>query len=522
MSHIKSIFGVLFVIALCLLAPAFGQSPTGEIDGTITDSSGAVLPNATVRLLNSATGATREVKTNDSGIYNFPALPPGGYSVTVEQPGFQKQIRSGITIQVQQVARVDFSLVVGEVTQTMEVTAAAPLLSSEDATIGQVIENKRIVELPLNGRNYLQLTALSPGVTTSSAASAGATGFQGGQRASQSITINGQRNDFDHFTLDGVENTDPNFNTYILLPSLDSLQEFKVQTATYPAEYGFAVSQINVTTKSGTNQFHGSAFEFLRNSWFDAKNFFDAKTTPIPPFRRNQFGGTVGGPILRNKLFFMGNYEGLRESKALTAISTVPLSVLRAGDFTGRKVIFDPISRTIGADGKVTATPFASNIIQQNRLSPISLAALQFYPAPNLPGTSRNYINTESRTIESDQSLVRIDYQMRDNISWFGRWSYDKDAQYVPGSFPQQGALVGTRPDQVLVGGTQIIRPTLVNDARFGWTRFNNSNAGFNAFQNDINKNILKIPGLNSTNNPAFWGIPGFSITGYSWTCPLF
>ena len=296
---------LLLLLVSCLVS--FAQSPAGSIEGTVTDSSGAILPNATVRLLSAATGASREVQTDHAGIYTFPALAPGVYSITVEQTGFQKEVRSNITLQVQQAARIDFSLSVGQTTQTVDVVANTALLSSEDSTVGQVIENKRIVELPLNGRNYLQLASLSPGVTNTSSPSNGSASFQGGQRGSTSITINGQRNEFNHYTLDGIENTDPNFNSYILLPSLDALQEFKIQTATYPAEYGFAVSQINVSTKSGTNQFHGSAFEFLRNSWFDAKNYFD-NNAPIPPFRRNQFGGngwrpnTEGPPLLPGKL----------------------------------------------------------------------------------------------------------------------------------------------------------------------------------------------------------------------------
>jgi len=515
--YVRKLFTYLSLLLLVLFpARFFGQSPNGSIDGVITDISNATVPNASVTLLNPATGATRLVHSDDSGFYTFAALPPGVYTVTVEQSGFRKQVRSDITLQVQQIARINFSLSVGQASEVIDVVASAPLLSSDDATVGQVIDNRRIVELPLNGRNYLQLAALSPGVTTSSAPSGGATGFQGGQRAAQSITVNGQRNDFNHYTLDGIENTDPNFNTYILLPSLDALQEFKVQTATYPAEFGFSISQINVSTKSGTNQIHGSAFEFLRNSWVDAKNFFDAPGAHIPAFRRNQFGGAVGGPILKDRLFFFANYEGLREGKALTAISTVPSAAMLSGTFTGGNTIYDPATRVVASNGTVTATPFYNNVIPQNRISPVALAALQYYSAPNLPGTSRNYINTESRTSISDQSLLRIDYQMSDRFSWVGRWNYDKDSQYLPGAFPKEGSVVATRPDQVMVGGTQIFGSTLVNEVRFGWTRFVNNNVGYNSSKTDINGQVLKIPGLNSTSNPAFFGIPTFGFVGYS------
>lgn len=335
-------------IMLLATGPTFCQGPTGEIDGTVTDSSGAAVVDASVSLSNTATGATRNVKTNEAGLYSFPALVPGTYTVAVERQGFQRQVVPSILLQVQQISRVDFSLVVGAVSQTVEVSMTAPLLNAEDSTIGQVIENKSIEQLPLNGRSYLQLTALTPGVSNTSLPSLGGSSYQGGLRGVVSITVNGQRNDFNHYTLDGIENTDPNFGTYILLPSLDALQEFKVQSATYPAEFGYSTAQINVTTKPGSNQLHGSGFEFLRNSWFDAKNFFDSPTAPIPQFRRNQFGGTVGGPILKNKLFFMGNYEGLREIKVLTHIGSVPTAVMRSGDFSG-------ISNTIY--GKRLANP---------------------------------------------------------------------------------------------------------------------------------------------------------------------
>ena len=506
----------LIILMLTPSALIFGQGPTGTINGTITDASGAVLPKTIIRLTNTATGVTREVKADQAGLYSLPALPPGIYSITATHAGFKSEARSNILLQVQQVARVDFSLTVGDLVQTVEVTSAPPLLSSEDATIGQVIENKRIVELPLNGRNYLQLASLSPGVTNTSAASNGSSSFQGGARGSSSITINGQRNDFNHYTLDGIENTDPNFDSYILLPSLDALQEFKIQTATYPAEFGFAVSQINVTTKSGTNKFHGSAFEFLRNSWLDAKNYFDQPGTKIPSFRRNQFGGTVGGPVLKNRLFFLGNYEGLRDSKALTIVSTVPSVSMISGNFAGLKTIYDPATRVTAPDGTRVATPFPGNVIDPSRFSPISKALLGFYAPPSLSGATNNYVNNEPLTNSSDQYMIRMDYQMSHNISLFGRYNYDKDSQYTPSHLPHQGELVSTRPDQVLAGSTQVFGSHIVNDVRFGWTRFVNNLAGYNAFKSDMNGTVLHIPGLNPTNSPAFWGVPSIGISGYT------
>ena len=497
---------------------AIAQNTSSSIAGTITDPSGAVLPNSSVKLVNRATDVVRNAQTDEAGLYAFPALSPGMYSITVERTGFQTQVRSDITLQVQQAARIDFSLSVGEASQTVNVAADAAMLSQEDTTIGQVVENKRIVELPLNGRSYLQLAVLSAGATNSSPPSQ-SSAFQGGPRGATSLTINGQRNDFNHYTLDGIENTDPNFNSYVLQPSIDALDEFKIQAATYPADYGWAVTQINVDTKSGSAQIHGSAFDFLRNSWFDAKNYFDTNG-PIPEFRRNQFGGTIGGPILRKRLFYFGNYEGLRDSKGQTIVTTVPTPTLIGGNFVGKNTIYDPATLVLGPGGTTaTATPFQGNIIPSSRFNPTSVAALQYYGLPNQAGLAsgaNNHINNESLTNSSDQTMVRVDYQMTSNLSWFGRWNYDKDSTYTPSSFIHEGGFVTTRPDQVAAGGIQIIGSHLINDERFGWTRFVNNLTGYNAYKNDINTKVLKIPSINPTNNPAFWGIPSMAITGYS------
>src|SRR5205807_4894378 len=231
-------------------------------------------------------------------------LPPGTYMVKVEKPGFKTVIRNRIELQVQQSARVDFELQVGQVSESIEVQGSAALLATEDATVGTVIENRRIVELPLNGRNYLQLVSLSPNVSTGFSGQGQAAARQGGIRSTQTISVAGQRTNFNHYTLDGVENTDPNFNTFVVMPSVDALQEFKVQTGIYPAEFGRQTTQINVLTKSGTNQYHGTAFEFLRNDKLDATSYAFTSLRPVKdPFKWNQFGFTLGGPAWLPKVF---------------------------------------------------------------------------------------------------------------------------------------------------------------------------------------------------------------------------
>src|SRR5688572_9941317 len=242
-------------ITLFLVSAVYLQAQTqGEITGVVRDTSGAVIPGATVTVINPSTNFTRTAITNEAGVYSFPALQPGRYNLKVEMPGFRTHTLSDVELQVQQSARLDIVMQVGAVSEVIEVTGTTALISSENATVGTVIENKRIVDLPLNGRNFLQLVSLSSNVSYGFSTVGQADAQQVGQRAAQNISVSGQRSMFNHFTLDGVENTDVNFNTYIVLPSIDALQEFKVQTGVFPAEFGRATAQINVSTKSGTNQ----------------------------------------------------------------------------------------------------------------------------------------------------------------------------------------------------------------------------------------------------------------------------
>jgi Carboxypeptidase regulatory-like domain/TonB-dependent Receptor Plug Domain len=277
-------------ILLCSLlcaATALGQLPSAEITGTVRDATGGLISGATVTITNSATNITRTVDTNASGIFDAVALAPGIWSVRVSKAGFKIELRNGIELQVDQVARLDFEMQVGNVSETVEVQGAPPVLDTETASVGTVVETKRIEDLPLNGRNYLQLASLTPGATQYGPGNSIAQARGGGDRSNFQLNIAGQRLENNHYILDGVENTDPNYGTYLIQPSVDALQEFKVETSSYGAEYGHNLAQINVLTKSGGNEYHGSLFEFLRNSDLDARNFFDRGTGPKPPFRRN-------------------------------------------------------------------------------------------------------------------------------------------------------------------------------------------------------------------------------------------
>jgi hypothetical protein len=286
------------VVWLFLCAPGYSQT-LGTITGEVKDESGATVPGATVTAQNVATNAVRTQVSNVTGNYTFPAMPPGMYQVKAELQGF-KTVQNAVELHVEETLRVDFTLAVGALTETTEVSATSTLISTSNATVGTVIENRRIVELPLNGRNYLSLIALSPNVSAGFAGAGQAGDRQGGSRANQQISISGQRREFNYYTLDGVDNTDVNFNTYIFLPSVDALEEFKVQTGIYSAEFGRAAGQVNVVTKSGSNAFHGTVFEFHRNDKFDARPYgFTAAqaTAPKAPFEWHQFGYTAAGPV---------------------------------------------------------------------------------------------------------------------------------------------------------------------------------------------------------------------------------
>lgn len=509
-------------VAIC----AWGQAPTGEVTGTITDATGAVISGASITVTSTARNISRAVTSNDSGVYSIPALPPDVYSIKVEMKGFKSDVRSGVELQVAQVARLDFVMQVGNVQDVVEVTGGAPVIETETTAVGTVIENRRIVELPLNGRNYLQLASLIPGATTNGPASSQGQGRMGGQRNEFALNVAGQRVHYNHYTLDGIENTDPNFNTYLFLPSIDALQEFKVESGIMTAEYGRAMAQVNVTTKSGTNQLHGALFEFLRNASLDAKNFFDAANKPIPPFKRNQFGATAGGPVLlpklfngKNKLFFFFDYEGLRERKALTSLSTLPSASYRSGDFSGTStVIYDPLTRTYDSTGRVlTALPFPGNVIPTNRIATVSNKVLANYmPLPNLSPNvvANNYLNTEGRTSDSDQLSARVDYQMTSSDSFQFRYSHSGELRYNPINVPNQGNNINVQVHQGMLGNTWVIGPNKVNDLKLGISRLESGNVARRAGVDNVVA-FLGITGV-SRDFPLYWGVPNISFGSYS------
>ena len=512
----RTLLWISLLSASLVSLPCFGQT-FGEITGVVTDSSGGLVVGATVTVTNPETNVTRTATTNTAGNYNFPSLLPGIYSVKAEMQGFQAENRSGIELQVQQVARIDFQLKVGSMAETIEVTGGAPLLNTENATVGTVIENKRIVDLPLNGRNFIQLIALSPNVSANFANSGGqATSRQGGDRSTQEFSVAGMRREFNYYTLDGIANSDVNFNTYLFLPSIDALQEFKVQTGVYSAEFGHEAAQVNVSTKSGTNEYHGALFEFLRNSKLDARPFaFTSQVPPQSPFKWNQYGFTLGGPIQipklfngKNRLFFMSNYEGFKLRNQTQTVYSTASAAMRTGNFSELlpgTVIKDPLNNQ----------PFAGNMIPAQRLDKIAQGLLEFFPAPNIPGTGllNNYLALDANTTDKDQFSQRIDFVESTKSSWFGRYSWQNEGQVQP-ALKLNGTSLLIDVKQAMISNTRLFSPTWVNEFRFGYNGFFNSYARELAYKRDIVKE-LGIP-LLSDPVPAAWGIPSISISGFS------
>jgi hypothetical protein len=506
------LLGIYFLV-LGLAVSSRAQT-FGEITGEIMDPTGGVVVGATVTVTNPQTNLTRQTTTNTAGNYAFPALLPGVYNVKAEGQGFRTEVRNRVELQVQQVARIDFQLRVGLVAETIEVAGGAPLLTTENATVGTVIENRSIVELPLNGRNFLQLVALSPNVNATFADGGAATSRQGGDRASQNFSVAGMRREFNYYTLDGVANTDVDFNTYAFLPSVDALQEFKVQTGVYSAEFGHEATQVNVSTKSGTNEYHGTLFDFIRNNDFDARPFGFTTRVPVSaPFKWNQYGLTLGGPVQipklfsgKNRLFFLSNYEGFRLRNQTQVLYSTPPVSMRSGDFSQilPARITDPFNNQ----------PFPGNMIPSTRFDRAALGLLEFYPTPNISGAgiSNNYLSLQNNKTDKDQFTQRIDFVENSKSSWFGRYSWQDDSQVQPALYLNGHSLAVT-VKQAMLANTRILTPNLVNEFRFGYSGFYNDYANELQFKRDP----IKEFGIGLIDPaPVAWGTPGVTILGFS------
>src|SRR5471030_1591592 len=387
---------------LMLAAVLLGQVPAGEITGVVKDPAGAAVPGATVTITSVDTNMQRVVVSSGEGVYTAPSLAPGNYRIDVERTGFKPVRSAGIRLSTGEKARIDFDLAVGGVREQVTVTADASILRAETASLGAVIEHEQVVQLPINGRTFILLAGLAPGVAL--------------PPNSQLPRINGGRPRTNEYLFDGISVLQPEPGMVAFFPVVDAIQEFKIESNSPPAEFGrFNGGVINLTTRSGANVFHGDGFEFYRNEDLNARNFFQS-TNPVKPlYRRNQYGGTLGGPLVKDHTFFFVDYQGQRQSIARTVTSTVPTLLQRQGIFTesiaGRvPVIYDPAT-TVGS----TRSVFAGNTIPANRMDAVAASLIQRYPLPTSSGTANNYSRIDNEVDNQDQWDARIDHTFAGN-----------------------------------------------------------------------------------------------------------
>jgi Carboxypeptidase regulatory-like domain/TonB dependent receptor len=506
----KRVFYVLQCIAIS--TPVLTAQITGTITGTVHDPQGAVVPRAAVTATNTATRIARSVVSDSVGDYVIPLLPIGEYQLTVDSPGFQKAA-SNIILEAQQTARIDFTLEVGAVAAQTTVEAETPVLKADTSDIGTVIDNQRMVDLPMNGRNFIALNALDAGASTNT----GSRTQYFTQLFGGSFSFNGSPGDSSTYSVDGIIAKGMGDSRVTLQLSIDTIQEFNQQSSLYSAEFSGGGGNVNVVTRSGTNQFHGSAWEFLRNTDLDARNFFDPKNTS--PFRQNQFGGTIGGPIRRDKTFFFASYEGLRNSKTVGQVFTVPTPPERQGNFAGIATIYDPSTTVLTGSGTYTRQPFPNNVIPASEFSPVSQAALGLlYPLPNAPGLTRNLNSAFTNAVTDDQTTGKIDERLSDKNTLTARYTYEYPRRFntTYASLPNFADFWNNTSQSAVISDTHILTTQIVNEAHLGLNRM------YQYLVSTLhNQDIPDEIGITGTQAKTYPGPPAISITGIGTTGSL-
>jgi len=434
---------LLFLFCFSLLTSALFAQATGRIGGTVTDSTGALVPSASISCKNLDTGISRAVETNAAGIFEFPDLPIGQYELNFTKQGFRSQKTDKVTLVTGSTMDMQIQLQVGDSTQSVTVTGEAPLVQSASSSVESSVTVAQMQDLPLNGRNALQLTTLTPGTAITDV------GTESGQQDNRGLTVNGLRATQNNFQLDGAIYNDRFFDSVPTMPDPDALEEFTIQSSNYSAEYGGAGALVQLSTRSGTNELHGTAFEFLRNTDLDARNFFALK---LPPFKLNQFGGTVGGPIRKNRTFFFFSAQDTQRRSAPSPVSiTTPTAAERTGDFSALlpKVITNPS----------TGQPFPNNVIPASLLDPVSVKiANALLPLPN---SGTQWVGVENQNLDDTQYLVKIDHMITQNNHLSGRYFYDQDNFQRPFNAPTGFFAENLfRNQTATLSDTQIFGPT--------------------------------------------------------------
>lgn len=490
------------VVALLFTTAAYAQQGRGTIFGTVTDATGAVVPGATITITNTATNVASTTITNDSGYYSLPNLQVGNYSVAAVKEGFKKRLQSGLTLEVDQKAQVDLTLETGAVTEVLEISAQSSLVDTTTATIGRVIENRRVQELPLNGRNALSLVLLAPSVQSGAGPTAAGFGDRGTQVAL--IRINGSPLATNNFVVDGLSSTNPYVPDVNVNPNVDSVQEFKVQSNTMSAEFGYTLGGvINLVTKSGTNTLHGTLYNFFRNDALDANAWSNNRAGRAKaPLRYNQYGGSIGGPIRfpakvfgplgydgRDRSFFFYNYEGYKFTTSSTGFLTVPTEAFRKGDFSQLRNgngdlirIFDPATTRANPNGQgFLRDQFANNIIPTNRLDPVSVNILQFYPLPNrtpdnAASNLNNYFGVVSNKRDLTNHTARVDHRFSEKNNFYGRFIFYRQftdnglRNLLPDPLARQ-RLDPYGGRNIVLSDTHSFTPNLLHEFRIGLAR---------------------------------------------------
>jgi hypothetical protein len=487
-------FAVLF--ALLTTSPVLAQTDTGAISGVVTDSTGAIVPNAAIIIVHTNTNVHENLTTNTSGFYSAPALHPGNYEVEVSKAGFQSQKRTGIDLRVQDRIEINFTLSLGSTSTAITVSTNAMVLESETSSLGQVVESKTMTDLPLNGRTYTQLATLTAGTLPSTRSA-----------DKDSFISNGAREVQNSYLLDGIDNKNriggfDNNSAQIVTPVLDAIEEFKVQTSTFSAEFGQAAGGVvNVTMKSGTNGYHGNVFEFLRNSDADATPYFQPTGGGKAIYQQNQFGATFGGPIIKDRTFFFGSWQSLRENSEAPQIASVPTANSRQGIFPSK--VTDP----------ATGAPFPNNIIPTSRFDPVAKGLVALYPLPDLPGTVNNYFSNPKEIVNADQYNLKFDHHLREADYMFVRisqgWNNNTPPLLLPPPANQQGQE-HLYQRQIVGSETHTFSPTRVNEFRLGfvYTLEDQDIDGARLFDQYGIKGALDTPTIK--------GLPVFTITGLS------